>query len=154
MRRSSINKREVGCYSALHSKLLLTYHPFSGKFRFQLKMKVVATLVILAAFVAWSAAAGKDCPAAQGYACPAVYQPVCGSDGATYGNSCELSIAQMCNPRKNPWLFIFTVEPKNSENTWFLSIRAEGGSIIFQVACSCQIRTTTFKRFKILLFFV
>ena len=48
-----------------------------------------------------SDASGRGCPAEQEYVCAAVYQPVCGSDGNTYSNDCKLSIAQMCNPRKN-----------------------------------------------------
>ena len=37
----------------------------------------------------------SECPTI----CPALYAPVCGNNGVTYSNSCELGVAACKNPR-------------------------------------------------------
>ncbi|KAG0711366.1 Serine protease inhibitor Kazal-type 4 [Chionoecetes opilio] len=60
----------------------------------------VLILVMMVMVVTAAPYDAPDCPRA----CYALYAPVCGSDGSTYGNDCNLSTERICNNK--PGLYI------------------------------------------------
>ena len=76
---------------------------------------MIKTILLVATL--YVAAAKKD----EGCNCPAVWDPVCGEDGQTYGNACEAGCAGVSNFTHHDYISIGGINsPRGTAHYFFI----------------------------------